>query len=77
MAIPPQFQKADAARAKKKKKHAPTHETGSQFNPYAAGAKHYGGGRQAPNVGKGGAQSKAGYTRRDALQAMLKKRKGG
>lgn len=46
----------------------------SQWNPYAAGKKHYGGGRSAPNVGK--TTNKVGYAKRDALQAALKRRLG-
>lgn len=34
-----------------------------QFNPYASGRKHYGGGRSAPNVGP--VRDKSGYVERD------------
>lgn len=46
--------------------------TVSQFNPYAAGAKHYGGGRSAPNVGK--TANKLGYALRDAKRNAITKR---
>jgi hypothetical protein len=49
-----------------------------QFNPYAAGDKHYGGGRSAPNVGK--TTNKVGYGKRDAKKAAMTeafKRHGG
>ena len=35
---------------------------GGGFNPYAAGNKHYGGGRSFPNMG---ASDKQGYAKRD------------
>lgn len=41
----------------------------SQFNPYAAGAKSYGGGRSAPNVGK--TANKTGYAMRDAKRRAI------
>lgn len=40
-----------------------------QFNAYAAGAKHYGGGRAAPNVGK--TANKTGYAMRDAKRRAI------
>ena len=50
------------------------------FNAYAAGKKHYGTGRSAPNVGK--TANKTGYAQRDAQaaarkQAMLRRAAGG
>lgn len=50
----------------------------SQHNPYAAGSKHYGGGRSFPNVGK--TANKVGYGQRDKKrEAMTEafKRHGG
>lgn len=52
-----------------------------EFNPYASGKKHYGGGRHAPNVGA--VRNKTGYAkrslkakaRRDALLKMASLRK--
>lgn len=49
------------------------------FNPYAAGKRHYGTGRSAPNVGK--TANKTGYSERDARaearkQALIR-RAGG
>jgi hypothetical protein len=49
------------------------------FNPYAAGKKRYGGGRDAPNLGP---SDKLGYRERDAeaklmRNAMLRKIKAG
>lgn len=54
--------------------HGPVGEGGpvDQFNPYAAGGKHYGGGRSAPNVGM--TSNMAGYGRRDAIALALKNR---
>lgn len=46
----------------------------SGFNPYAAGRKHYGGGRSFPNQGK--TSNKAGYGKRDAKLAAIRKRLG-
>lgn len=49
-----------------------------QSNPYAAGSKHYGGGRSFPNVGK--TTNKVGYGKRDAKKAAMTeafKRHGG
>lgn len=37
---------------------------GGGFNPFSAGAKRYGAGRRAPNVGA--AKDKTGYGQRDA-----------
>lgn len=37
-----------------------------QFNSYASGNKHYGGGRSAPNVGA--VRNKTGYAARDLKQ---------
>lgn len=57
---------------------------GPEFNPYAAGKKHYGAGqRSAPNVGKvDNAQAAAGYNRRDAeaaarREALIRRAMGG
>jgi hypothetical protein len=44
--------------------------TGGQFNPYAAGRKAYGGGRDFPTIG---ANNKLGYRMRDA-QGKARKR---
>lgn len=54
---------------------------GAGFNSYAAGKKHYGTGRSAPNVGKTAAAGKLGYAERDAKaearkQALLRRTKG-
>lgn len=38
---------------------------GSQFNPYAAGNKRYGGGRSMPNIGPVSGQGQMGYAQRD------------
>jgi hypothetical protein len=46
------------------------YSAGSGFNPYAAGAKRYGAGRLAPNVGM--TTDKAGYAQRDAQNAARK-----
>jgi hypothetical protein len=51
------------------------------FNPYAAGAKHYGGGRNAPNIGNVSGDGQAGYNERDnkasaRKRALLKRLKG-
>lgn len=50
----------------------------SGFNPYAAGRKHYGGGRNHPNQGK--TTDLAGYGRRDKQRQVkieaLKRRMG-
>lgn len=43
------------------------------FNPYAAGAKHYGGGRNAPNVGGMSGHGQLGYNERDQRAAARKK----
>lgn len=51
---------------------------GQGFNPYAAGRKHYGGGRSMPNIGP--VQDLLGYAKRDnkrsakqnAIQRRLK-----
>lgn len=53
---------------------------GAGFNSYAAGKKHYGSGRAAPNVGK--TANKAGYGKRDAsaanrLDALQRRLQGG
>ncbi len=55
---------------------------GGGFQKYAAGRKHYGGGRQMPNIGRvGSAKAAAGYNQRDAQAAArleaLKRRIGG
>ena len=51
------------------------------FNPYAAGAQHYGGGRSAPNVGNMSGEGQSGYNERDnkaaARKRALLKRLGG
>jgi hypothetical protein len=44
----------------------------SGFNPYSAGNKQYGGGRNAPNVGPTSAQGQAGYNKRDAEARRLR-----
>lgn len=53
---------------------------GSGFNAYAAGRRHYGAGRNAPNVGA--TPNKAGYGKRDAAaanrkDALMRRIKGG
>jgi hypothetical protein len=53
---------------------------GAAFNKYAAGAKHYGTGRNAPNVGI--TPNKTGYAQRDAAaaarkNALLRRSSGG
>lgn len=50
---------------------------GGAYNALAAGRKAYGGGRPFPNVGKVGAQGKAGYTMRDARRDAIMKRQQG
>ena len=55
---------------------------GGGFQRYAAGAKHYGGGRSMPNVGKiRGADAASGYNQRDvaanARREALIRRAGG
>lgn len=42
-------------------------KAGGGFNPYAAGKKHYGGGRSMPTVGK--VTNKGGYKKRDVKAA--------
>lgn len=39
------------------------------YNPYAAGRKRYGGGRDAPNVGPVDSAGAVGYAERDAKAA--------
>lgn len=53
---------------------------GAGFNSFAAGKKHYGAGRSAPNVGK--TPNMAGYGKRDAsadnrLDALQRRLEGG
>lgn len=53
---------------------------GAGFNSYAAGRKHYGSGRMAPNVGK--TANMAGYGQRDAsasnrIDALQRRLQGG
>lgn len=50
---------------------------GGAYNAVAAGNKAYGGGRPYPNMGKVGAQGKAGYTMRDARRDAIMKRQQG
>ena len=51
---------------------------GGGFNALSAGRKTYGGGRPYPNMGKVGAQGKAGYSMRDARRdAIMKRQQGG
>lgn len=45
----------------------------SGFNSYAAGAKHYGGGRNAPNVGAVSGSGLLGYQERDNKAAARKR----
>lgn len=52
-----------------------------QFNPYAAGNKHYGGGRSMPNIGPVSGSGQLGYAQRDneamaRKQAILRRLKG-
>ncbi len=47
----------------------PTPTGSSGFNSYAAGKKHYGGGRNAPNVGP--VQNLLGYAVRDNKRSAL------
>jgi hypothetical protein len=62
---------------------APQQLGGAGFQPYAAGAKHYGGGRAAPNVGQvSNQQAAAGYNQRDVLaqarrNALIQRAQGG
>lgn len=54
---------------------------GAGFNAYAAGKKHYGAGRGAPNVGKTGLVGQIGYQERDVKtearkQALLRRTRG-
>lgn len=51
------------------------------FNPYAAGNKHYGGGRNFPNMGPVSGQGMLGYNQRDnearaKKNAILRRLKG-
>lgn len=53
---------------------------GAGFNSYAAGRKHYGTGRVAPNIGK--TPNMAGYGKRDAsaanrIDALQRRLQGG
>lgn len=50
---------------------------GGAYNSLSAGRKAYGGGRPYPNVGKGGAAAKSGYSMRDARRNAILKRQGG
>lgn len=43
------------------------------YNPYAAGAKRYGGGRSMPNIGPVSGQGQMGYAERDLKAAARKK----
>ena len=52
-------------------------EGGGGYNAGAAGRKAYGGGRPFPNVGKGGAAAKTGYSIRDARRKAIMSRQGG
>jgi hypothetical protein len=47
----------------------PAPQGGAGFNAYAAGAKVYGQGRSAPNVGPVSPNAKLGYAQRDAQNA--------
>lgn len=57
----------------------------SQFNSYAAGNKHYGGGRNMPNIGPVSGSGQLGYAerdnqakaRKDAILRRLKGQMGG
>lgn len=47
------------------------------FNKFAAGTKHYGGGRAMPNIGKVSGEGKVGYAKRNRLAKAAKNRLRG